>query len=1058
MGKNKIKAKGSGSAPKSHNNKVSEVNEGPASQKSGLVAIAASNASTGKIDAPIGSSVGGGRAIASTSAEVVSESESLEDCSEGEEEDESVADSDETSRTLGEDDSDSTQGRFPGKKAIQQLVTSWKEKVSLHYHSSGWIVFKFDKLEGRDNVLQGGPYMVFGRPLLLKILPDYFSFNHEELSCISVWVQLKNLPLELWCEYALSRLCSKLGKPMFADKLTAHKHRISYARVLVEVDVAKPITQEIDIILPNGDSFQQGVFYENLPVFCTHCKTVSHSTKSCKVLEKFATARNKTQQANVFDMEQETNANTAQIDPQPSISAAGKNKGTQQEWVTKKSRVSDVQPSTKIATGTEHKKRQQQVHTSSGGPSLTQKKNPITTVRIPIATNKSAVKGQEKTHPIPSIPNPVLPIAKGIEGRTKKSKKNLDKHGTATSNADLSADIGDDSPAPPRRRPLWDNLRRFSTSVDKPWILLGDFNNVLSNNEKSNGLPVTEYEIRDFKNCCYDLGISDLRSSGVFYTWSNNSVWCKLDRTMVNNNWVQDGILAQAVYELPGKFSDHSSCTISLLEENDKGATPFKFYNMWSKHESFLEVVSNSWNLRMMGIRMYKLCRKLKAVKEPLKILNRKHFTHISAKEEAAEEELVQAQQQLHNNTSDTSLQNLVSELRMRALKLSEAEISYYSQVAKAKFLKNSDKGTKFFHDLIRANCSKNHIASISLEDGSRSSSGKQVSEAFVHYYKGLLGTTQRCSTLDRSIALRGKLLEPEQAANLMREVSGEEIKATLFSIGEDKAPGPDGYLGIPVADSRLSIPQFRPLIDKIAGYISAWAGANLSYAGWTELVKSVLQGVECFWLSILPIPTGVRSKIVQLCRNFLWSGNCYSNKKPLVAWKVVTLPKSEGGLGIRNSSAWNKALLLKTMWDIQRKKDSLWVQWIHQIYMKNRSFWDYLPKHEDSPLIKQVIALREEMVAAEHSVDGAIQRMNQWTENGQLHSRLAYDYFRPKSAKLTWPKLVWHSSIIPKHSFILWLGLRDRLLTKDKLQDFIEDPSCPLCRVANELTDHLFF
>ncbi|GFZ13595.1 hypothetical protein Acr_23g0019800 [Actinidia rufa] len=268
--KKKIKAKGSGSAPKSHNNEVSEVNEGTTSQKSGLAAIAASNVSTGKIDAPIGSSVGGGRAIASTSAEVVSESESLEDCSEGEEEDESVADSDETSRTLGEDDSDTTQGvqqnasereetnkrrnaaaifppknpwitksavslfagnripenglklqkievgdgpikfeeenvpkedwnyclmgyvagRFPGKKAIQQLVTSWKEKVSLHYHSSGWIVFKFDNLEGRDNILQGGPYMVFGRPLLLKILPDYFSFIYEELSCILVWVQL----------------------------------------------------------------------------------------------------------------------------------------------------------------------------------------------------------------------------------------------------------------------------------------------------------------------------------------------------------------------------------------------------------------------------------------------------------------------------------------------------------------------------------------------------------------------------------------------------------------------------------------------------------------------------------------------------------------------------------------------------------------------------------------------------------------------------------------------------------------------------------------------------
>ena len=94
----------------------------------------------------------------------------------------------------------------------------------------------------------------------------------------------------------------------------------------------------------------------------------------------------------------------------------------------------------------------------------------------------------------------------------------------------------------------------------------------------------------------------------------------------------------------------------------------------------------------------------------------------------------------------------------------------------------------------------------------------------------------------------------------------------------------PFKYLGIPVAASRLTIAQFSPLIDKILEYISAWAGASLSYAGRAELIRSILQGVECYWLSILPIPAGVRDKITQLCRNFLWSGKAIVNKKPLVA------------------------------------------------------------------------------------------------------------------------------------------------------------------------------
>ena len=268
----------------------------------------------------------------------------------------------------------------------------------------------------------------------------------------------------------------------------------------------------------------------------------------------------------------------------------------------------------------------------------------------------------------------------------------------------------------------------------------------------------------------------------------------------------------------------------------------------------------------------------------------------------------------------------------------------------------------------------------------------------------------------------------------------------------------PFRYLGIPVADSRLTIAQYSPLIDKISDCISAWAGATLSYAGRTELIKSVLQGVECFWLSILPIPAGVKSKIVQLCRNFLWSGNCTINKKPLVAWREVTLPKIEGGLGLRNSKAWNKALLSKTLWDIQSKKDSLWVQWVHQIYMKGDCFWGYTTKNADSPLIKQIMILRDEIIEAETSIEHATHKMNQWAPNGKFQSRLAYDFFRPRSAKITWPKLVWHGSLIPRHSFILWLGLKNRLLTKDKIRDYIEDQLCPLCSAQNETLDHLFF
>ncbi|PSS17592.1 Ribosome-binding protein like [Actinidia chinensis var. chinensis] len=213
-------------------------------------------------------------------------------------------------------------------------------------------------------------------------------------------------------------------------------------------------------------------------------------------------------------------------------------------------------------------------------------------------------------------------INKGEEGKRRNERKKSEKS------------VG--------RRQLWDNLSKFNSTVDLPWLLMGDFNNVLNSEEKTNGLPVSPYEMRDFQRCCYELSISDLRHTGLHYTWTNNSVWSKLDRAMVNIRWVQEGLKAVANFGLPGKCSDHSPCVVTMFDIKDEGARPFKFFNMWAQHSDFLDIVSRVWRLQVHGTEMYKLCRKLKALKQPLKELNKLHFSHISPRAAAAEEDLLQ--------------------------------------------------------------------------------------------------------------------------------------------------------------------------------------------------------------------------------------------------------------------------------------------------------------------------------------------------------------------------------------------------------------------------------
>lgn len=56
--------------------------------------------------------------------------------------------------------------------------------------------------------------------------------------------------------------------------------------------------------------------------------------------------------------------------------------------------------------------------------------------------------------------------------------------------------------------------------------------------------------------------------------------------------------------------------------------------------------------------------------------------------------------------------------------------------------------------------------------------------------------------------------------------------------------------------------------------------------------------------------------------------------------WQSVCKPENEGGLGFRFLEEWNKAAMVKHIWDVCNKSDTLWVKWIHTFVIKNSCFW----------------------------------------------------------------------------------------------------------------------
>ncbi|CAH9105719.1 unnamed protein product, partial [Cuscuta europaea] len=111
-------------------------------------------------------------------------------------------------------------GRFPGLKAIYELLNSWGVHCTLKSHNKGWVIFKFKNEQDRTKVFTEGPYNIFGRLLILKMLSEDFTFDDEAFLKVPIWVKLPNLPLNLWNEEAMSKIASKVGVPITTDKVT----------------------------------------------------------------------------------------------------------------------------------------------------------------------------------------------------------------------------------------------------------------------------------------------------------------------------------------------------------------------------------------------------------------------------------------------------------------------------------------------------------------------------------------------------------------------------------------------------------------------------------------------------------------------------------------------------------------------------------------------------------------------------------------------------------------------------------------------------------------------
>lgn len=157
----------------------------------------------------------------------------------------------------------------------------WGKGKSLDLKPAGTNLFvvQFHTDEARDFVLDGGPWHINNQPIIVRKWEWDMEGLEFGLARIPVWVQLTDIPLELFHKRGIGYIASALGFPLYMDQVTANLERLAYARVCVEIDASTEIPDFIEVEMVEGRVIHIFVKVPWKPLKCSISKIYGHSDR-----------------------------------------------------------------------------------------------------------------------------------------------------------------------------------------------------------------------------------------------------------------------------------------------------------------------------------------------------------------------------------------------------------------------------------------------------------------------------------------------------------------------------------------------------------------------------------------------------------------------------------------------------------------------------------------------------------------------------------------------------------------------------------------------------------
>uniref|UniRef100_A0A803PW73 Reverse transcriptase n=1 Tax=Cannabis sativa TaxID=3483 RepID=A0A803PW73_CANSA len=332
----------------------------------------------------------------------------------------------------------------------------------------------------------------------------------------------------------------------------------------------------------------------------------------------------------------------------------------------------------------------------------------------------------------------------------------------------------------------WNLLKNLAGRSTLPWCVIGDLNNVLSQEDKKGGRPYPTSLIQGFQQCLDACGLEDMELLGYPFTWERGrgtGAWVevRLDRALITHSW--SSLFPDAkLTNLEVSSSNHCPLFLEpVLKASFHTPRRFRFENAWLSEPMCFQLVKDCWETQLQT----SISGKISSCPEVLARWGKDITGDFKARIHQCKTTMAILKPKM-----DAASVQQYAEARNRLFEVLEQRETFWKQRAKQFLLKGGDKNSKYFHKTASSRKHHNTISKLKDDHGNWVDWNNGLPTVMKSYFASLFTTANTyCPEVIDSVSAMVPNFANEELSRLVTEEEDGCGDANIVLIPKKKNP-----------------------------------------------------------------------------------------------------------------------------------------------------------------------------------------------------------------------------------------------------------------------------